>query len=135
VPHGLQEAAGRNPLNNPFGQEVTRHINALQLQDMKVARIAWGCLSVKATKVVPGRDPRCDGERARGTRSLSTVSCLAAGASMRDFARILPATRGLIAVPWTPASLSLLPQRSPSKTLTTARLPLLRHAKKTICGA
>ena len=30
-------------------------------------------------------------------------------ASCQDFAGILPATRGLIAAPWTPASLSLLP--------------------------
>ena len=28
---------------------------------------------------------------------------------MPDFAGIVPATRGLIAAPWTPASLSLLP--------------------------
>jgi hypothetical protein len=30
-------------------------------------------------------------------------------ASLPDFAGIVPATRGLIAAPWTPASLSLLP--------------------------
>ena len=30
---------------------------------------------------------------------------------MPDFAGIVPATRGLIAAPWTPASLSLLPAK------------------------
>lgn len=31
---------------------------------------------------------------------------------MPDFAGIVPATRGLIAAPWTPASLSLLPAKT-----------------------
>jgi hypothetical protein len=32
--------------------------------------------------------------------------------SCQDFAASVPATRGLIAAPWTPASLSLLPGRT-----------------------
>jgi hypothetical protein len=35
---------------------------------------------------------------------------------MPDFAGIVPATRGLIAAPWTPASLSLLPAKERVKT-------------------
>jgi hypothetical protein len=34
---------------------------------------------------------------------------------MPDFAGIVPATRGLIAAPWTPASLSLLPPKRRSR--------------------
>jgi hypothetical protein len=37
-------------------------------------------------------------------------------ASMPDVAGIVPATRGLIAAPWTPASLSLLPAKERVKT-------------------
>jgi len=35
---------------------------------------------------------------------------------MPDFAGLVPATRGLIAAPWTPASLSLLPAKMSVKT-------------------
>jgi hypothetical protein len=35
---------------------------------------------------------------------------------MPDLASVVPATRGLIAVPWTPASLSLLPAKKRVKT-------------------
>jgi len=35
---------------------------------------------------------------------------------MPDVAGIVPATRGLIAAPWTPASLSLLPTKKGVKT-------------------
>ena len=34
---------------------------------------------------------------------------------MPDFAGVVPATRGLIAAPWTPASLSLLPAKKSVK--------------------
>jgi hypothetical protein len=40
-------------------------------------------------------------------------------ASMPDLAGLVPATRGLIAAPWTPASLSLLPAR---KTVDTSHV-------------
>jgi hypothetical protein len=35
---------------------------------------------------------------------------------MPDVAGVVPATRGLIAAPWTPASLSLLPAKTRVKT-------------------
>ena len=54
----------------------------------------------------------------------------------QDFAASMPATRGLIAAPWTPASLSLLPGKTKADSLAgtkrTAPCPFLVHRARSL---
>jgi hypothetical protein len=61
------------------------------------------------------RDPLMRRLAAEGTAETERRRGLGPRASMPDFADIVSATRGLIAAPWTPASLSLLPVKKTVK--------------------
>jgi hypothetical protein len=92
-------------------REIVR--GPLTLRQGGIVRVDEGIMASSSSG--DGTRPPAHG-RLSGTAEDGGREGLGPRASMPDVAGIVPATRGLIAAPWTPASLSLLPPRRTNDT-------------------
>ena len=108
---GGREVDTEEPGHGVIVREVVR--GPLTLRQGGTARVDEGILASSSSGDRTGSPA---GRRLSGTAEDGRRDGLGPRASLPDVAGVVPATRGLIAAPWTPASLSLLPAKTRVKT-------------------